>query len=71
MGRERPSPGDGTPVHISLSRCADPGGKKGGLSRPLPISPIGTADPRAWGRNCLKGKKIGESPFVNHRDRQL
>ena len=30
MRRERPLPGHGTAVHISLTRCADPGGKKGG-----------------------------------------
>ena len=71
LRRERPLPGNGTPVHISRPRCADPGGKKGGVAPVHLRFPRSARRSREYGRNSLREKEIVESGSVNRRDRYL
>ena len=46
MGRERPSQAVPRKCKLRDTAAPEPGSEKGGRSRPPPISPIGTADPK-------------------------
>ncbi len=48
-----------------------PGSKKGGALPSTSAFPVRARRSRECGRNCMSDKEIGESGFVNRRDRFL
>ena len=54
-------PGDGTPVHISLPRIADLGGKKRGSLPSISAFPRSARPSREWSRNCNGDSRLEKS----------